>query len=220
MEVGTNFDSWPCRDSNDDMKSETKIGGVLAPLTATGSPLSSVSPAQLLPPPELKAPPPIAAAALFAALPPSGCIYSLRNLLQHSTIIWSRKKSWPLLEICHDYCPSKAAILSAALCWEMSKRKWPNWLASSSRARSSKARVATKRSWIGARVRTEGAGVRHCTVQWIINHIILPTLSFFHKYYFAYRLWRQFENELVWILVRFWIASEFEKPQIKFSLMI
>ena len=35
----------------------------------------------------------------------------------------------------------------------------------SSRARSSKARVATKRSWIGARVRTEGAGVRHCTVQ-------------------------------------------------------
>ena len=54
MEVGTNFDSWPCRDSNDDMKSETKIGGVLAPLTATGSPLSSVSPAQLLPPPELQ----------------------------------------------------------------------------------------------------------------------------------------------------------------------
>ena len=52
MEVGTNFDSWPCRDSNDDMKSETKIGGVLAPLTATGSPLSSVSPAQLLPPTE------------------------------------------------------------------------------------------------------------------------------------------------------------------------
>ena len=71
-----------------------------------------------------------AAAALVAAPPPSGCIYSLRNLLQHSTIIWSRKKSWPLLEICHDYCPSKAAILSAALCWEMSKRKWPNWLAS------------------------------------------------------------------------------------------
>ena len=54
MEVGTNFDSWPCRDSNDDMKSETKIGGVLAPLTATGSPLSSVSPAQLLSPPELQ----------------------------------------------------------------------------------------------------------------------------------------------------------------------
>ena len=54
MEVGTNFDSWPCRDSNDDMKSETKIGGVLAPLTATGSPLSSVSPAQLLPPPKLQ----------------------------------------------------------------------------------------------------------------------------------------------------------------------
>ena len=54
MEVGTNFDSWPCRDSNDDMKSETKIGGVLAPLTATGSPLSSVCPAQLLSPPELQ----------------------------------------------------------------------------------------------------------------------------------------------------------------------
>ena len=34
--------------NNDDMKSETKIGGVLAPLTATGSPLSSVSPAAQL----------------------------------------------------------------------------------------------------------------------------------------------------------------------------
>ena len=107
------------------------------------------------------------------------------KLLQHSTIIWSRKKSWPLLEICHDYCPSKAAILSAALCWEMSKRKWPNWLASSSRARSSKARVATKRSWIGARVRTEGAGVRHCTVQWIINHIIFTHYIIFSQILFC-----------------------------------
>ena len=98
-------------------------------------------------------------------LPPSGCIYSLWNL-QHSTIIWSRKKSWPLLEICHDYCPSKAAILSAdsllacSLCWEMSKRKWPNWLSRGSLAHCSvKARVALLQNDLGLGLEFEGAGV-------------------------------------------------------------